>query len=184
MKSVTVVGLGYVGLPLACLCAENDLDIYGIDIDSNKVKLINQGISPIDDPELIEKVKKASLLLANITLKEGLDSDGGIMNDGDTNGVLDTDKHWWPQAEAMVGFLNAFQISNEKKFFESSYNCWNFVKNHIVDKKNGEWFFRVNRKGKPYLLVEDKVGPWKAPYHNTRACLEIMKRLKRLNSTS
>jgi len=102
------------------------------------------------------------------------------MNNGNTNGVLDTDKHWWPQVEAMVGLLNAFQISNEKNFFESSYKCWNFVKKYIMDRENGEWFFRVNRKGEPYLSEENKVGPWKAPYHNTRGCLEIMKRLKKI----
>lgn len=58
MKSVAIVGLGYVGLPLACLCAEKGLDVYGFDIDKNKVSLIGKGISPIDDPGLKEAVKK------------------------------------------------------------------------------------------------------------------------------
>jgi nucleotide sugar dehydrogenase len=58
MKTITIVGLGYVGLPLACLCAEKNLGVYGIDIDKNKISLIQQGISPIDDPDLAEKVKK------------------------------------------------------------------------------------------------------------------------------
>ena len=59
MKSVAIVGLGYVGLPLACLCAEKGLEVYGFDIDENKISLIGKGISPIDDPGLKEAVKKA-----------------------------------------------------------------------------------------------------------------------------
>ena len=47
MKTVTIVGLGYVGLPLACLCAEKGYKVYGYDFDKNKVDLINRGISPI-----------------------------------------------------------------------------------------------------------------------------------------
>ena len=58
MRTITVVGLGYVGLPLACLCAEKDFDVYGADIDKNKVSLISQGISPIGDPDLKDAVKK------------------------------------------------------------------------------------------------------------------------------
>ena len=57
-NSVAIIGLGYVGLPLACLCAEKNLKVYGIDIDKNKVSLISQGISPIDDPDLKGVVKK------------------------------------------------------------------------------------------------------------------------------
>ncbi|MBI2135177.1 nucleotide sugar dehydrogenase [Candidatus Woesearchaeota archaeon] len=59
MASVTIVGLGYVGLPLACLCAEKGMDVYGIDINKNKVDQINKGISPINDPDLIEEVRKS-----------------------------------------------------------------------------------------------------------------------------
>lgn len=57
MKAVTIVGLGYVGLPLACLCAEKSYKVYGLDIDKNKVYLINQNQSPIEDGYVIEKLK-------------------------------------------------------------------------------------------------------------------------------
>jgi len=160
---------------------KSNLFSYGHNIEGSW--LLYEAAELLDDA-LMERVKKTSLKLANITLAEGLDSDGGIMNEGDINGVIDADKHWWCQAEAMVGFLNAFQISSNKKFFEASYNCWDFVKKHIVDPKNGEWFYRVNRKGEPYLSEENKLGPWKAPYHNTRGCLELMERLKKLKKLS
>lgn len=63
MKAVTIVGLGYVGLPLACLCAEKSYKVYGLDIDKNKIYLINQNQSPIEDGYVIEKLKN---------LKEGI----------------------------------------------------------------------------------------------------------------
>jgi len=56
MKTITIVGLGYVGLPLACLCAENGYKVYGLDVDINKIELINNGESPIKDEYVIEKL--------------------------------------------------------------------------------------------------------------------------------
>lgn len=151
---------------------------YGHDIEGSW--LLYEAGEVLGNEELLERIERASLRLAEITLMEGIDDDGGLMNERDINGVIDTDKHWWPQAEAMVGFINAYQITKEKKFYEASYNCWEFTKENIVDRENGEWFFRVNKEGQPYYSEEYKVGPWKAPYHNTRACLELMRRLKSL----
>ena len=57
MEAITIVGLGYVGLPLACLCAEKGYKTYGLDIDRNKIDLINENKSPIDDEYIINKLK-------------------------------------------------------------------------------------------------------------------------------
>lgn len=57
MKTITIVGLGYVGLPLACLCAEKGHKVYGLDVDRNKIDLVNKSQSPIDDGYLIDKLK-------------------------------------------------------------------------------------------------------------------------------
>ena len=56
-KSVAIVGLGYVGLPVACLCAEKGCKVYGLDIDKDKVDLINKNQSPVDDDYIIDKLK-------------------------------------------------------------------------------------------------------------------------------
>ena len=56
-NSVAIIGLGYIGLPLACLCAEKNFDVCGADIDKNKVSFISQGISPIDDLNLKKAFK-------------------------------------------------------------------------------------------------------------------------------
>lgn len=56
-RRICIFGLGYVCLPLACLSAEKDYEVIGIDIDDKKINLINNGISSIDDDELKNKLK-------------------------------------------------------------------------------------------------------------------------------
>ncbi|MBN4049080.1 nucleotide sugar dehydrogenase [archaeon AH-315-M20] len=57
-NSVVIIGLGYVGLPVACLCVEKDMQVYGIDIDKDKLSKLKEGISPIDDPYLNQEIRK------------------------------------------------------------------------------------------------------------------------------
>ena len=57
MKTITVVGLGYVGLPLACLCAGKGYNVFGFEIDRHKIDSVNNGLSPIEDEYLIDKLK-------------------------------------------------------------------------------------------------------------------------------
>ena len=47
----------------------------------------------------------------------------------------------------------------------------------MIDRRKGEWFGSVSKDGKPYP-EEDKTGFWKCPYHNSRACMEVIHRLK------
>jgi UDP-N-acetyl-D-mannosaminuronic acid dehydrogenase len=59
---VAVVGLGYVGTPVAALFADAGFDVLGLDIQEEKIKKINQGINPIEgkEPGLTELVKKVA----------------------------------------------------------------------------------------------------------------------------
>jgi len=57
-KTVCIVGLGYVGLPLLCLSMEKGYKTYGLDISSERIELINKGISPIKDKFLEQRLKK------------------------------------------------------------------------------------------------------------------------------
>lgn len=67
-EKVAVVGIGYVGLPLACVLAESGFRTTGIDVDENRVELINSGVCPIagDEPGLPELLRK---VIANGSLK-------------------------------------------------------------------------------------------------------------------
>lgn len=93
------------------------------------------------------------------------------------------EKHWWVQAEAMVGFLNAWEITQDEDFFKKSLSCWTYIKHQIKDQEKGEWFWGIDANGK-VMAGEDKVGFWKCPYHNARACLEIMRRTSQYISKS
>jgi cellobiose epimerase len=124
-----------------------------------------------------KSVLPVSIHLADATLQSAVDDDGALFYEAGPEGLKDTDKHWWPQTEAVVGFWNTWQLTGENKFREAAIRCWSFIKNFLIDKKNGEWHWRTDRNGVP-VLSEDKAGPWKAPYHNSRMCMEMLKRLK------
>jgi mannobiose 2-epimerase len=147
---------------------------FGHDIECSW--LLYEAAEVLGEASLIAKVKPLSIAMAKSVLP-AIDSDGGMYNEyKPANNSTDTDKHWWPQAEAMVGFYNAYQLSGDERFVKQALASWNFIKNHIIDKKNGEWFWRVNKKGTPYE-TDEKAGFWKCPYHNSRACLEIIERI-------
>jgi mannobiose 2-epimerase len=113
--------------------------------------------------------------MAQGVLREGLDPMGGVFYLADSAGNVDKGKEWWTQAEAVVGFLNAYQETGRQDFLEAAWDTWGFIKGHMLDHRHGEWHRRVDREGTPEPGHEI-VGPWKCPYHNARACLEVMRR--------
>ena len=147
---------------------------YGHDIEA--AWLIEEAAVIIKNQSLLEQVKKKSVLLAHAAI-EGLDRDGGLWYENDVNeNNLIKEKHWWPQAEAMVGFFNTWQITGDEKFLQRSLSSWNFIQQHIRDQKNGEWFWGIKENNT--VVNDNKVGIWKCPYHNGRACIELIKRLE------
>ena len=125
----------------------------------------------------IDQYKELSLLLTAAAV-EGLHKDGGLWYEYDpANNELIKEKHWWAQAEAMVGFFNSYQLSGNELYLQQSLNSWQFVKNYIKDSKKGEWFWGINEDYS--VMQKDKTGFWKCPYHNTRAFLEIINRIEK-----
>ena len=138
--------------------------------------LLWEAAEVLGDENIRERVRPACLHLAEVVLLSAVDSDGAILYEACPLGLKDADKHWWPQAEAVVGFWNAWEMTGEEKYAEAAVNCWSFIKAHLLDQEEGEWHWRTDRCGQP-VLSEDKAGPWKAPYHNVRMCLEMGRRL-------
>ncbi|SER49030.1 mannobiose 2-epimerase [Gracilibacillus ureilyticus] len=104
-----------------------------------------------------------------------IQSDGSLINE-QIEDNYDMTRVWWVQAEAMVGFLNAYQHTNDPKFELLIDSLWEYIKNNIVDKRdNGEWFWSVEADGTP--TRRDIGEPWKTSYHNGRFCLEYMERM-------
>jgi len=148
---------------------------YGHDIEA--AWLLQESAETIGDAALIQQVKIQSLQLAGAAA-EGLDRDGGLWYEYETGtNHLIKEKHWWPQAEAMTGFYNAWQISGDESYFRRSLASWQFVQDYILDTINGEWFWGVTENYS--LMKEDKVGIWKCPYHNGRACMELIRRINK-----
>ena len=125
---------------------------------------------------LVTQVQGAAVGMARAVLAEGLDKDGGLFYEGRDGRIINPNKEWWPQAEAVVGFYNAWQLTGEEAFREAAVRCWQFIQDRVVDHKYGEWFWCVRRDGTPDPSLP-KVSPWKCPYHNGRCCLEIIRRV-------
>lgn len=149
---------------------------FGHDIEG--AWLLHEAAEVIDDKAYIESIRKTALNLVDTTLREGLDEDGSLFNEYHNN-IYDKDKHWWPQAEAMVGLMDAYQIEPKEAYLAAIYKLWQFIQTHLMDQVNGEWFWRVDENGKT-VHTDDKVGFWKCPYHNTRALMELTQRINTL----
>jgi mannobiose 2-epimerase len=110
---------------------------------------------------------------------EGLDKDGGLWYEYEPlDDHLIKEKHSWPQAEAMIGFLNTYQLTGNTKYLLHSLNSWEFTREHIIDKDKGEWFWGVDEHNT--VMDKDKAGFWKCPYHNSRACMEVIDRIDQI----
>ncbi|TDO71469.1 mannobiose 2-epimerase [Flavobacterium chryseum] len=151
-----------------------DVISYGHDIEAAWLLLHCAEIA--GDETLIINYKKYAVQMAEVT-KEGLDIDGGLWYEFDPEkNELIAEKHWWVQAEALIGFYNAYQLTEKESYLEIVLKNWDFIKKHILDTKNGEWFWGIYKDDS--LIEKDKAGFWKCPYHNSRACLELINRIK------
>jgi mannobiose 2-epimerase len=153
---------------------------FGHDIEGSW--LLCEAAEILGDAALLKRVRDVSVRMAQTTYEQGLDPDGGLLYEADPTGIIDDTKQWWPQAEAMVGFLNAYQLSGHRHFLEASKKSWAFIEKYIVDHEHGEWFWLVSRERVPGT-EHYKVDPWKCPYHNSRACIEVMQRLDALKAS-
>ena len=154
---------------------KTDLVSYGHNIESSW--LIYEAALVLGDKNVIKRVKDICIRIAEVS-KEGVMADGSMIYERFfSTGKTDSDRHWWVQAESVVGFLNAYTMTENEEYLETSLKTWKFISENLIDKKNGEWYWSVDNKLKPNLK-EDKGGFWKCPYHDSRMCLEIIERIK------
>jgi len=136
------------------------LQSFGHDIEA--AWLLQQCAEIIHDDNLIDRFKELALPITNAAA-EGLDSDGGLWYEYEPSSKeLIAEKHSWPQAEAMIGFMNAFQLTGDYSYAQKVLGVWEFVKKHIRDDQYGEWFWGVYHGYS--LKKKNKVGFWKCPY--------------------
>lgn len=153
--------------------SKHNIISYGHDIEASW--LIHEAALELNDAQLLVKVEKVIKDIAQAAT-EGLTENGGMIYEKDMDRThTDTDYHWWVQAETVVGYINLYQHFGDKENLHRAIRCWDFIKNHLIDHTNGEWFWSVHADGTPNH-EDDKAGFWKCPYHNGRMCMEIIER--------
>jgi cellobiose epimerase len=152
---------------------------FGHDIEGTW--LLTEAVGLLGDPQLDAQVKMAAIQIAEAVYEEGLDADGSLLYEADPQRITNSDKHWWAQAEAVVGFYNTYQLTGDERYARAAHRAWDYIETRVIDHHFGEWYAQLKRDGTPYSEQENpeqnKVGPWKCPYHNSRACLEMMERI-------
>jgi cellobiose epimerase len=150
---------------------------FGHDIEA--AWLLHEAATSVGDVHQVARVRDVAVNIARVTLAEAIDDDGGLLYEADKNGITNDIKEWWPQAEAAVGFLDAYQISGDEKYLTTSLRLWDFIEENLVDREKGEWYRSVTRE-RVKDPAQSKASFWKCPYHNGRACMEMADRLKTL----
>jgi len=148
---------------------------FGHDIEGSW--LLFEAAQVQGDLALIDKVRESSIQVAAAVYKDGLEPDGSLPYEAVPQGLVDRDKSWWVQAEAMLGFYNAYQLSGQQRFAQAASRSWNYIQNKLVDRTHGDWIKRLHRDG-TRENSNYKVGPWECPYHHSRACFEMIERLE------
>ncbi len=149
------------------------LESYGHDIECSW--LMHEAALVLGDETILRKVENIVQMVAKASEK-GLNEDGSMVHEANLDtGYVDTDRHWWVQAENVVGWINIWQYFGDESALQKALRCWQYIKDNLIDREGGEWWWsrdperNINRK-------DDKAGFWKCPYHNSRMCLELIER--------
>ncbi len=156
--------------------APEQLISYGHDIECSW--LLHEAALILGDSDVLAAVVPVVRRLA-AAAEEGLAADGALIYEADsTTGYADRKRHWWVQAEAVVGYYNIYQHFGDERALDTSLRCWQYIKAHLIDYARGEWYARCDEKGTP-CRADDRAGFWKCPYHNSRMCLELIERINK-----
>ena len=149
-----------------------DIVSYGHDIEASW--LLHEAAIVLGDAAVLARVEALVPMIVRAA-SEGFTHDGGMIYEKEGTKV-DADRHWWVQAESVVGYFNLWDHFGEQSGLEYALICWDFIKNHLIDREEGEWFWSLRADGS-INRDDDKAGFWKCPYHNGRMCMEIIERV-------
>ncbi len=153
-----------------------DIVSYGHDIEASW--LLHEAALVLGDAEVLRRVENIVSKIAEAA-REGFTQEGGMIYEMQNGRGADGDRHWWVQAETVVGYFNLWEHFGNQEGLENAIMCWEFIKAHIIDKENGEWFWSLRSDG-TVNCEDDKAGFWKCPYHNGRMCMELIERTQNL----
>ena len=149
------------------------VDSFGHDIETSW--LMCEAAEAVGEPALLERVRRQAVQMVDTALAEGLDADGAMRYERTAAGYSNT-RSWWPQCETVIGCINAWQITGERRYFDAAARCWDHIKAHFIDRTHGGWYKGLARDGSPSR--EPKASLWNCPYHNARVGFELRTRLQ------
>jgi len=140
----------------------------------NEAKLRN------NDPELI----RTGITMLDWMWEIGWDKEyGGILYFRDVKGLPVQEywhdmKFWWPQNEAIIATLLAYQLTGDEKYSHWHKLIHEWTYKHFPDPQFGEWFGYLHRDGR--ISVPLKGNLWKGPFHIPRMQLFAWKILEEM----
>lgn len=143
---------------------------YGHDIEASW--LLMETAMLLDDKELLEKTKRHTRRIAEAAL-EGRTDEGSMIYELHGDGRLEDDRHWWVQAEDVIGLTYLHKFHGVVGALDKAMNSWAYIRDNIVDHEGGEWHWSRRVDGS-VNVDDDKAGFWKCPYHNSRMCTEVI----------
>ncbi len=152
---------------------KRNIESYGHDIEASW--LLHETALVLGDAQILKEIEPIVKEIA-MAADEGLQPDGSMIYEHwKDSGKFDTQRQWWVMCECIIGHINLYQHFGNKESLGIAERCWEFTKEKLIDKVNGEWHWSSDASG----LInynDDKAGFWKCPYHNSRMCLELMER--------
>ena len=146
----------------------------GHDIESSW--LLWETAAVLGEKEALEDTRKIAVNMARAALEDGVSAEGGMHTEWHVHEkAFSPNFSWWEQCEAVVGFLNAYEMTGEEKFLTAAMGAKGFIDKYFIDRKRGGWYAWVGDDGAPMDWV--KADGYTCPYHNVRMSVEVLRRV-------
>jgi N-acylglucosamine 2-epimerase len=119
-----------------------------------------------------ERMKRIGLTIVDYSWNKGWDEQyGGIIYYRDAKGLPATEywhdmKFWWPQNEAIIATLLAWQLTGDEKYARWHQLIHDWAYAHFPDPEHGEWYGYLHRDGSVSTPIKGNI--WKGPFHLPR----------------
>ncbi len=154
---------------------QDNIISYGHDIEASWLLLETADV--LGEKSIYNKTLKHTYKIAKAAL-DGRMADGSMVYECHNNGMFDNERHWWVQAECVIGLIYLYKYHKESNALDKAIETWNFIKSKLVDDEHGEWHWSILNDGS-INYKDDKAGFWKCPYHNSRMCMEVIRVLSK-----